>query len=104
MRLLPKGLRMDIKPNQIVAVLFVAGTVLCYLYEVWAIGWKDETWTITYVLGEWSRSFPILPLAVGILAGHLFFCQHVILTHAKIISIEEKVPHSIGVQEPGKLP
>lgn len=66
---------MDLKPNQIVAFIFVIGTFCIILYELWAVGWRDQSWTITAVLREWSEDTPMLPIIVGILIGHLFFCK-----------------------------
>ncbi len=66
---------MDLKPNQLVAFIFLIGTFLIILYEVWAIGWRDQSWTVTAVLREWSEDAPMLPIIVGILIGHLFFCK-----------------------------
>lgn len=84
---------MDIRPNQLVALAFVIGTVLILLYEVWALNWRDPQWTITYVLRDWSEKNPIIPLTIGVLIGHLFFCQHVVIYRNDPVSvpIERKV-------------
>jgi hypothetical protein len=33
--------------------------------------------TISIVVMEWSRAFPIIPLILGLVLGHLFWPQHV---------------------------
>lgn len=87
---------MEFRPNQLVAALFVIGTIVILLYETWAIGWRGEEWTITAVLTEWSREFPILPLVIGILMGHLFFCHPYVRMDKQKESVVEKRPEEQG--------
>ncbi len=63
-------------PNVIVAAFLVLTALAVVVYDTWALAYRNETWTITYVLRGWSSDFPILPLIIGILLGHIFFCSY----------------------------
>lgn len=43
------------------------------LWDVAALysGHADDS--VSAVIGRWSQQFPVLPLAVGLIAGHLFW-------------------------------
>jgi hypothetical protein len=48
---------------------------LCGLWDVIANATNQPQHTISSVILDWARSFPILPLLLGILLGHFFFPQ-----------------------------
>jgi hypothetical protein len=54
----------------IILVLVVAGG-----YDVYASTMLGGDLTVSARLQEWSRAYPILPLAVGTLLGHLFWTR-----------------------------
>jgi TctA family transporter len=52
----------------IIIVLSMSGA-----YDVYATFYLDHSSTVSYLLQSWAVQFPILPLLVGILLGHLFW-------------------------------
>jgi hypothetical protein len=42
--------------------------------EAWALkAPADNARLITHVVKDWARDYPILPFAIGVLMGHLFW-------------------------------
>ena len=64
------------RPNVVLSWVLLGHCIMISVYEVWALTAKGPDWTVTHVLRKWSREFAILPLLIGILLGHLFFCRH----------------------------
>ena len=56
-----------------VAVLLVAILVTVGVYDVAAIFSGGELGTVSEVVLAWSQRWPVIPLAAGIVIGHLFF-------------------------------
>lgn len=55
------------------AVVLVAIIIWAGVWDVIAgLLWGEQA-TITYVVGQWSKEVPILPILVGIVMGHLFW-------------------------------
>lgn len=52
----------------LLATLFVAGC-----WDVWAVAEGTPQLTVSNLIGEWSAQFPVLPLSIGVLLGHLFW-------------------------------
>lgn len=52
----------------LLVALFVSGA-----WDVYAYGYLSPAATVSSVVHGWSREFPILSVAVGILIGHLFW-------------------------------
>lgn len=65
------GKRMDV----FAAVLLVVVALLVAVYELVAIFGGGQLGTVSEVLLAWSRRHPVIPLAAGILIGHLFWPQ-----------------------------
>jgi len=42
-------------------------------YELYALFQLPGDQTVTYFIRAWSQQIPLLPLAIGIVLGHLFF-------------------------------
>jgi hypothetical protein len=57
------------RPTVIFIVFWVA---LLTVYDVWALT-KGYEFTVSSTLLQAARDWPIIPLVVGILIGHLFF-------------------------------
>jgi TRAP-type C4-dicarboxylate transport system permease small subunit len=54
----------------------LAGTLLVIGgYDVWALIWAGEEFTVSHTILELSRAHPLVPLLVGLLLGHLFWPQ-----------------------------
>lgn len=43
------------------------------VYDVWTLVRRGYSTTISWQTLVWSRQWPIIPLLMGILAGHLWF-------------------------------
>lgn len=52
----------------LLVILFAAGC-----FDVWAMSRYDGHYTISSMLQGWAAHYPILPLSVGLLLGHLFW-------------------------------
>jgi len=62
--------------NVALSLFFVLAVFVVYLFDVAAVirGSPDDS--VSKVLLTWSQRFPILPLCVGIVIGHLFWPNH----------------------------
>lgn len=57
-----------------IALLIVLGAIATWdIYAAFGPGWE---YTVSALLGSWAARYPMLPFAAGILAGHLFWPQH----------------------------
>jgi hypothetical protein len=56
----------------------LASLVLIIGYDIFAVLKDGEQATISAVLLGWSREYPPLTLAFGVLMGHLFWPQKVV--------------------------
>jgi len=57
-----------------ITVGFIVAVVgLIMIYDVWAITKLGYVATISYTLYQASKSWPVIPLVFGIIAGHLFW-------------------------------
>jgi len=63
---------MDRFATQVVLLIVAA---LLGAYDIWAIATAGYDASISVVVLDWSRRAPVLPFAVGVLAGHLFWPQ-----------------------------
>ncbi len=53
---------------------FIIGCVLIIAgYDVWAFMKADTEGTISHLLMSWAHAYPIMPFAIGVLVGHLFW-------------------------------
>lgn len=59
----------------ILSLLFLGIVFAVWLFDIFAGLNERPQDTVSAVLFDWSRDFPILPLAVGVLLGHLFWPQ-----------------------------
>lgn len=60
---------------QITIVVLILTAVFLIVYDIWAVLKYGIAGTISWQVWDKSRRFPIIPLAVGILVGHLFWRQ-----------------------------
>lgn len=56
-----------------VAAFFIAVVLLVAIYDVVAGSSANALQPATAVLRDWSGRYPILPLTVGVVVGHLFW-------------------------------
>ncbi len=64
---------MSVQPSTILALLFLAVTAVVSVWDIiaFALGHGEET--VSDIIGRWSREFPMLGVAIGVLIGHLFW-------------------------------
>jgi hypothetical protein len=62
-----------IGPNAFVAILLMVVLYVVGVYDAVALMFYGHTYTVSYVIKSWSREFPIVPILVGLLIGHLFW-------------------------------
>jgi hypothetical protein len=55
-------------------ILLVVAALLG-IYDVWVIAASGYDASVSVIIVDWSRQLPILPFAIGVLAGHLFWPQ-----------------------------
>ena len=51
--------------------VFIIGLIT--IYDIWTLAARGYDTTISWSLYTWSQGWPIIPFALGVLAGHLFF-------------------------------
>lgn len=56
-------------------IILLVVAALLGIYDVWAISTSGYDASISVIIVDWSRQLPILPFAIGVLAGHLFWPQ-----------------------------
>ena len=61
-------------PEHTRAVLVLAA-VLLGAYDLVALGLAGPPATVSRVCLDWAERFPLFPLAVGVLIGHVFSAQ-----------------------------
>jgi hypothetical protein len=67
--------------NYILAVILLAVVFGVGAWDVAAISLGRPRETVSNVLQGWAMSFPVLPLAVGVILGHVFWPH----AHQKIV-------------------
>jgi hypothetical protein len=63
------------RPEVWLACLFIAVNLTIALWDVWAWGAGKDNETVSWIMFQWSKAWPILPLVVGVVAGHVFWPQ-----------------------------
>lgn len=61
------------QPRVVFAVCMMLSCLFAGLWDVWVIAHGRPNDTVSRVLQEWSVAYPMLPLALGILLGHIFW-------------------------------
>lgn len=59
--------------NDITALVLVAILLTAGIWDIYALFWLGPGSTVSAVIMMWSTRFPVIPLLVGILIGHLFW-------------------------------
>lgn len=55
-------------------IMFILACVFIIIgYDIWAVYSGGVDGTISSVIFDYSREFPLIPFAFGVLAGHLWF-------------------------------
>lgn len=59
-----------------IAATVVSVHVLVMAWDVYCSFWLSGSNTVSAVIREWSQRWPVLPLLVGLVLGHLFWSGH----------------------------
>lgn len=57
----------------VLAAALLSVALLIGLWDIWVTSRGQEHDSISSVLLEWSRHFPILPFIIGVVVGHCFW-------------------------------
>lgn len=60
-------------PTRILLAFTVA---LLVTYDLWAMMTHGYSWTISKDMREFAGKYPIVPFALGIVFGHLYWSRH----------------------------
>lgn len=55
------------------ALFFLLTIIVIYVWDAWAFGTGQPEKSVSTIIKEWARAQPILPFAVGLLVGHIFW-------------------------------
>jgi len=61
--------------RRLTQIIIIAATMLVIVYDVIAVSAWGVDATVSRVTLSWAKSNPILPFAVGVVCGHLFWPQ-----------------------------
>ena len=64
---------MKMQANVIVALLLLLSFVVVGVWDIYANFGLPPGQTVSWVLQDWSRQWPVLPLVMGLLLGHLLW-------------------------------
>ena len=59
--------------QEITAVVLATFIGLILLYDLWAVSVWGMDATVSAVVRDYSKSYPVIPLLVGIVCGHFFW-------------------------------
>lgn len=59
--------------NVVGAFILLSGVFVVAVWDVLTPGLPEGTKTISSLIIEWSKAAPILPFAIGVVIGHLFW-------------------------------
>lgn len=58
------------------AIALLVIMMLSGIWDVYAIAVNHPLDTVSRVLQDWSLKYPVLPMALGIILGHIFWPQN----------------------------
>lgn len=61
------------KTRKLTICFIIACVFIIIAYDIWAVYSGGVDGTISSVIFDYSREFPLIPFAFGVLAGHLWF-------------------------------
>lgn len=64
------------KQTRLTEILILTTIVVWVGFDFWTYFTYGNPSTISAIVWEWSWHLPCIPLAVGVLIGHLFFQNH----------------------------
>lgn len=57
----------------ILALSFIFVNLLIALWDVYCAAKGDYLYTVSATFQEWAQDYPMLPLAIGVVIGHVFW-------------------------------
>jgi hypothetical protein len=67
---------MNCQPNHITAAILFAALIAVGIYDLAAQSMYGYDATVTAVIQQWIREYPMLIFVAGYVAGHLFWPPH----------------------------
>lgn len=64
------------KLSRLTIAFVVVLVVVVTAFDVWTLAFRGYETTISWVIYKASQGWPIIPYALGVLTGHLFFPNH----------------------------
>ena len=64
-----------VEPQKVVTLIAGLSLLIVGVYDVYAAGWLGPDFTVSRVVLEWSRKWPIMPFLAGLVIGHIFWPQ-----------------------------
>lgn len=65
--------RSIITPQYLLALCLLTMFLVVGVWDIWVQATGQPAATVSNVLGTWSQQYPMLPLAMGVLIGHLLW-------------------------------
>jgi hypothetical protein len=65
----------SLTPAQAVTIFGGIALLIVGVYDVYAGGWIGPDYTVSRVILDSSKKWPLLPFLTGLLVGHLFWPQ-----------------------------
>lgn len=59
--------------SRLTKILVVFTAVALVLYDVYAVVAGGKEATISWIVLQWSKVYPIIPFALGVVIGHMFW-------------------------------
>lgn len=57
----------------VLAMAILANLIFVFVWDIYCWFQMPPGYSVSYIFYKWAKEFPLLPIAVGILLGHLFF-------------------------------
>jgi len=59
--------------HSILAIASVTLALIVAIWDAYAVHASNEAQTVSSVIRVWSHRYPVIPLCVGVLIGHVFW-------------------------------
>ena len=91
---------MKMHGNVVVALMLLASMVAVWAWDIYAAFALPPGESVSWVLQEWCRQWPILPLFFGILVGHLMWPKVAMNGHGEAQAPQREM---LAVSPPSRL-
>ena len=63
----------DLCAAHVLAIALLLVCVGIFMWDWYAAVRGQQSCTVSHIVWEWSRSYPLLPLLIGCVIGHIFW-------------------------------